>query len=322
MLIFAMIFLFTATISSKTNKIKCMEKINSRNKFQFLNVDNFEIILKFLNFDDLPYFVRACDKSKSDYLKQTIRKLFQTFHKKKIQKSIEYINSETFHLKQQLPYGKTNFFEKYYLNLQKTIQLPKFMDHVIQTPKFRIISHIDGFLSIEQKLENQKQYSIVSIHKLFYQRYSNNVNFIKLSSVKFSLKNFIAFILNHHNNIFILFQEGQIFICGKTGNFRACFQNNKPSTIFHFMSRNNTYYMSYLETTNDFVIYHISSGEIFCFMNSSLRSIFLNPNSNLDYDFLKKNGKSSGFVNPTEFLLSQMSTHICVLNCKILNPNN
>jgi ferritin len=137
-----------------------MKKIDSRNKFQFLNVDNFEIILKFLNFDDLAHFLRACEKSKSNNLKQTIRKLFQIFHKNQIQKSIEYLSSKRFHDKQK---NSTNFLDKY-LNF-KTISLPKFVEHAIQTPHFRFVSHTDGFFSIEQKLKNGKQYKIMSIQK-------------------------------------------------------------------------------------------------------------------------------------------------------------
>jgi len=291
-LIFCIIFFSIGTISSKTIKIKCMpKKINSgKNKLQFLNVDNFEIILKFLNFDDLPSFLSACEKSKSNYLRQTSRKLFQKFRKNQIQTSIEYVSSEM--LLAPKPKSTTKFFGKY-LNL-KTISLPKFMQHIIQTPKFRIVSHVDGFFSIEKKLDNQqKQYSMIKIKHLFFQHYSTEINYIKLLNLIFSSKNFITSILNHENNIFIIFEQGQIFICGKTGRVRWYCQ----PTISRFISGNTAYFMSYFEENNDSVVYHIASGEIFCFKNSSLKSLFLHSNSKVDYTFLKNNGKSSGFVN-------------------------
>lgn len=157
MIISFIIFLSIHTISSKTIKIKCMNKIDSTNKFQFVNVDNFEIILKFLIFDDLFHLFGACEKSKSNYLRQTIHKLFQKFHKNKIQKSIEYISSdEIFYAIQKQKKNSTLFFEKY-LNL-KPIFLPKFVEHIIQTSIFCIVIHIDGFFYIEQKSQNQKQY--------------------------------------------------------------------------------------------------------------------------------------------------------------------
>jgi len=210
----------------------------------------------------------------------------------------------------QLPKKKfTKFFEKY-LN-SKTISLPKFVEHVIQTPKFRIISHIDGFFTIEQKLESQKEYSIVSIQNLFSQYYPNDLSFIKLLRLKFCAKQFITIILNHQNYIFIIFQEGQISICGKTGKTRLCFQHDKFRPILFFISRNKSYFISYRES--DCVVYHISSGEIFCFKNSSLKSILLNPNSKLNYDFLKENGKLCGFVN-SEKLFNQMVIHICEIS--------
>jgi hypothetical protein len=313
-----MIFLFTSTISSKTIKIKSIKKIDSRNKIQFLNVDNFEIVLKYLNFDDLPHFLRACEKSKSNFLKQTILKLFQIFHKKQIQKSIEYVRSEIFHTKKK----STKFFEKY-LN-SKPISLPKFVDHVIQTTKFRIISHNidDGFFSIEQKLEKQKQYSITSIEKLLSQSQVADINYMILVKSTFSFKHFITIILNHYGNIFMIFKEGQIFICGKTGKVNVFFQSRKLHPIYHFISKKKVYLMSYGETNNNFFVYHISSGEIFCFENS-LKFILLNPNSDLDYDFLKNNGKSSEFLKEQDdFLLDQMTTDICLITSdSSLNPN-
>ena len=316
MLMFFIIFLSTTTISSKAVKIKCMTKIDSpKNKFQFLNVNNFEIILKFLNFDDFPQFLRACEKSKSNYLRQTIRKLFQTFHKTQIQNSIEYVSSEMFHAKQQPKKNSTTkFFEKYLK--PKTILLPKFVEHVIQTQKCRIVSHIDGCFSIEQKLENQKHYSLVSIASLFVLncRDFNSINmperFFQVLNWTFSSKNFISSILNHQNSIFITFQAGQIFICGETGESSMCIQSNKTKEICHFISKNKTYFISYLKTSEHFVVYHISSGEIFVFENSSLKSIFLNPNYDLDYNFLKNNGKSSGFANSKDYLINQMMTHL------------
>ena len=259
-----------------------MKKFNSRNRFQFLNVDNFEIILKFLNFDDLPNLLRACEKSKSNYLRQTMTKIFQIFHKNQIQKSIEYVSSEIFHAKQVPQKYSIKYFEKY-LNL-KTITLPKFVKHVIQTPHFRIVSHIDGFFSIEQKLEKQKQYSIVSIQNLYCQHYKTDT---KLLNLIFSSKHFITLILNHHNNISILFQRGELSICGKTGKLRFCSQKTKLHPISFFISENKTYLMSHIETSDTFVVFHISSGKIFSFKNLSLKSIFLNPNSKLDYEFLK-----------------------------------
>ena len=288
-----------------------MKKFNSRNKFQFLNVDNFEIILKFLNFDDLPNLLRACEKSKSNYLRQTMKKIFQTFHKNQIQKLIEYVSSEMFHAK-QLKKNSVKFFEKY-LNL-KTISLPKFVKHVIQTPHFRIVTHIDGFFSIEQKLKKQKQYSIVNVQDLISQRFSTDLGRdstgIELLNLIFSSKHFITLILNHHNNICILFQNGEIFICGKTGKTRVCFQKTKLHPISFFISENKTYLMLHIETSDTFVVFHIFSGKIFCFKNLSLKSIFLNPNSKLDYEFLKTNGESFQFVNSKDYLYHEMMCHI------------
>jgi len=166
---------------------------------------------------------------------------------------------------------------------------------VIQTPKFRIVSHIDGFFSIERKLENEKNYKIVGINKLFFQHHLTEISFIRLLNLIFSSENFITSILNLENNIFIIFQAGKILICGKTGQVRWWCQ----PTISHFICGNNAYFMSHFEENHDFVVYHLSSGEIFCFKNNlSLKSVFLISNSNwqLDYNFLKNNGKSSGFV--------------------------
>jgi hypothetical protein len=307
MQMFFMIFLFSTTNASKIIKIKSMKKINS-NKFQYLNVNNFEIILKFLNFDDLSHILRACEKSKSNYLKQTILKLFQTFYKKKIKNSIQYMSSEIFHAKQIPHKNSIKFFEKY-LNL-KTISLPKFIEHVIEIPKFRIVSHIDGFFSIEQKLEHK--YVIVSLQNLFSQQYPTDTYFIKLLDLIFSPKYFITFISTHQNDIFIIFQAAQIFICGKTGHVRWCCQPNNLRKMTYFIPGNKTYFMSYLEPHDKFVVYHISSGEIFIFeISSNLKSIFMNPNSKLDYDFLKNNGKSSGFVDSTNYLFNQMMAKIC-----------
>jgi len=296
-----------------------MKKINSRNKFQFLNVDNFEIILKFLNFDDIPNFVRACEKSKSHYLRQTILKLFKPFYKNKIQKSIEYVSSDTAHAKQLLLQKKpTKLFEKY-LNL-RTISFPKFVDHVVLTPKFRMVSHIDGFFSIEQKFE--KQYSIVKLQKVFMQTLAIDFRVINLLSWIFSSKHFITFILNHQNNVFIIFKEGQILICGKTGKVSMCFQRDKLLLTSHFISRNKTFFMSYRKHNDNFVVYHISSGEIFSFSNS-LKSIFLNPNSILDYKFFKSNGISFGLIHSNDSLFNQMMGHICKIQnlSKVSNPN-
>jgi hypothetical protein len=188
-----------------------------------------------------------------------------------------------------------------------------------------MVTHIDGFFSIEQKLENEKQYSIVKIHDLFSEYYSTDISFRKLVSLIFCSKQFITFILTHDNNIFILFQGGEISICGKTSNIRICFQNINEVHPSYFISTNKTYFMSYLETSNTFVIYHISSGEIFFFENSSLKSIFLNSNSKLDYDFLKNNGKSSGFVDSKNYLFNQIICHFCNVTSnkisKFLNPN-
>ena len=61
---------------------------------------------------------------------------------------------------------------------------------------------------------------------------------------------------------------------------------------------------------NNFGVYHIASGEVFCFENSSLKSILLNPDANLDHDFLKQNGKFSGFADSKEHLFDQMMTHM------------
>jgi len=138
-----------------------MKKFIPKHKLQFLHVDNFEIILKFLNFDDLPYFLCACEKSKSKHLKQTIVKLFETFYENQIQNSIEYLSTETFHAQQQLKKKSTQLFEKF--RTPKTISLPKFVEHVIQTPKFRIVSHIDDSITIEKKFQSLNQYSIVKI---------------------------------------------------------------------------------------------------------------------------------------------------------------
>ena len=94
-LIFFMIFSCRTIISTETINIKCMKKIvNSKSKFQFLHVNNLEIILKFLNFDDLPQILRACTKSKSNYLRQNILQLFETFYENKIQTSIEFLRFE------------------------------------------------------------------------------------------------------------------------------------------------------------------------------------------------------------------------------------
>jgi hypothetical protein len=308
------LFLTANTFSSNTTKIESRKKIApTRNKFQYLNVNNFEIILKFLNLDDLPNFRRVCEKSKSNCLKQTILKLFQKFYKTKIQNSIEFLpinSSEMSHAKQT----PKKFLEK--IITSKTILLPKFVEHVIQTPKFRIISYIDGFFFIEEKLENQTQYSTVSAQQLFSKRFadldSTDASFIKLLNLTFSSKHFITFILNHHNNnIFILFQAGEIFICGKTGKIRMGFHCNNLINISHFMSHDKTYLMSFLETSANFIVYHIVSGELFLFENSSnLKSILLHQNSKLGYDFFKNNGKSLGFVHAKDFLYLQMMTHI------------
>jgi len=204
----------------------------------------------------------------------------------------------------------------------KTILLPKFVDHVIQTPKFRIVSHIDGVFSIEQKLENQKQYSNVSIQYLSSQRYeeynSTDRSFIKLLNLIFSSKHFIASILNHQNYIFMIFHAGQISICGKTGKISICLQR----TTNHFISRNVTYFMAFFETNNNFAIYHLPSGEIFYFQNSCLKSILLNPNSKVDYDFLKNNGKSSGLVDSKDSLFNQMMMHICKIKVNYLKAKS
>jgi len=312
-LIFFMVFLFTAKIASQRIKTKNMKKINSTSKFQFLNVDNFEIVLKFLNFDDLAHFLRSCEKSKSNYLKQTIRKIFQTFHKNQIQKSIEYLSSERFHARKPHKNSSTKFFEKYVNS--KTISLPKFVEHVIQTPQLRFVSHIDGFFSIEQKLQNEKQYTIMSIQTLFFKNCktsnTSDSNTTKLLNLIFSSKHFITSILNQQDYISIIFQAGEILICGKTGKARMSCYNDESKTIFHFLPENKSYFMYIFEISNTFVVYHISSGELFYFDNySSLKSIFLNPNSIVDYDFFKNNAKSSKFANSTNFLSRQMMTYI------------
>jgi len=325
MLIFLIIFLSSTTFSSKaikikfmkkTVKIKCMKKINStRNKLQYLDIDNFETVLKFLNFDDLSHFLHACEKSKSNYLRETILSLCQKFHKKQSQESIEYLSFSK--AKPPPQNNSTIFFQSIpYINYVKTILLPKFVKHVIQTPKYRIVSHIDGFFSIEQKLQNQKQYLIVSTTNLIFQFCGDlnliDINFIKLLNFRFSSKHFMTSILNHKHYIFMIFQGGQIFLCGKTGKAHICVFKAKSCTpaISHFISREKTYFMSYFEKKNNFVVYHISSGEIFCFENSKLKSILLNPNSKLDYNFLKNNGKSSRFLNSED----NLSSNICIID--------
>jgi hypothetical protein len=311
----------STTISSKTIKIKCMKKINPTSKFQFLNVNDFEIILKYLNFDELSPLLRACEKSKSDYLKQTILNLFQRFSKKPIQKSIEYLSFKMFqyqHAKQESKANFIIFFEKLQSFNLKTISLPKFVEHVIQTPKFRVVSHIDGFFSIEQKLKNHKQYSIMSLNHLFSPGNFNSTD-LKLLNLIFSPKNFITSILNHQNYIFMIFQAGQISMCGKTGTMHICVfkVTNCTRAISHFISKDKTYFMSYFEKGNNYVVYHISSGEIFCFENTSLKSTLLNLNSKLDYNFLKNNGKSSRFVDTTNYLFNQRMTTLTVFKIDV-----
>jgi len=292
-----------------------MKKIVSRHKLQFLHVDNFEIILKFLTFDDLPHFLCACEKSKSKHLTQTIVKLFKTFYEKQIQNSIEYLSSETFHAKQQLKKKSTQFFEKF--RTPKTISFPKFVEHAIQTPKFRIVSHIDGSITIEQKCLTLNQYSTVTIQDLLLfikpckvsceQFNSNNRNLIKFLNLIFSSKYFITSILNDENYISIIFQAGEISLYGKTGKTRMYYKcNQSVQSLSHFIPRNKTYFISFFETSDAFIVYHISSRELFSFENSSLKSIVLNPNSKLDYNFFKKNGKFSGFLNPKHFVSLQM----------------
>jgi hypothetical protein len=307
MLIFVMIFLSTTAISSYPIKTKIMKKIVSRHKLQFLHVDNFEIILKFLNFDDLPHFLCACEKSKSKHLKQTFVKLFKTFYENQIQNSIEYLSSERFHARKPHKNSSTKFFEKFFP--LKIISLPKFVEHAIQTPKFRIVSHIDGFITIEQKCLTLNQYSIVKIQELLiFTKHcktfnSNNTNFIKFLNLIFSSKHFITSILNDESYISIIFQAGEISLCGQTGKTRMYYKcNPSVQSLSHFIPRNKTYFISFLETCDDFIVYHISSRELFSFENSSLKSIVLNPNSKLDYNFFKKNGKFSGFLNPKHFV--------------------
>jgi len=312
-----MIFLSTTTISSNMTKIKGMKTIVvSTQKLQFLHVHNFEIILKFLTFDDLPHFLRACEKSKSISLRKTIFKLFATFYENQIQNSIEYLSSEIFHAKQQLKTKSKKVFEKF-LTL-KTRCLPKFIEHAIQTPEFRIVSHIDGFFSIEQKFLTSKKYSIVSIQYLLSQNCkdfnSNNLPFIKLLDLIFSSKHFITSLLHHENNIFMIFQTGEISFCGKTGKTRIFFQSNQFETISHFISEHKTYFISFYESSHNFVAYHIASRELFVFENSFLKSTVLNPSSKLDYDFFKKNGKFSGFVNSKHFVSMQTLSHLCEMS--------
>jgi len=311
MLICVMIFLSTTAISCYTIKVKRMKKFIPKHKFQFLHVDNFEIILKFLTFDDLPHFLCACEKSKSKHLTQTIVKLFKTFYEKQIQNSIEYLSSETFHAKQQLKKKSTQFFEKF--RTPKTISLPKFVKHAIQTPKFRIVSHIDGSITIEQKCLILNQYSTVTIQDLLFSRhcknFNSNISLIKFFNLIFSSKYFITSILNDESYISIIFQAGEIFLCGKTGKTKIFYKCNEFKSRSYFISRNTTYIISFLETSDDFVVYHISSRELFSCENSSLKSIVLNPNSKLDYNFFKKNGKFSGFAKPTDFLYKQIMGH-------------
>jgi len=258
MLIFVMIFLSITTISSYTTKIENMKKIVLRHKLQFLNVDNFEIILKFLTFDDLPQIFRACEKSKSNYLKKTIVKLFATFYEKQIQNSIEYISSETFHAKQQLKKKSTQLFDKF--RTSKTISLPKFVENAIQTPKFRIVSHIDGSITIEQKILILNQYLIVNIQDLFLSVQhcktfnSSNINLINLLKI-FSSKYFITSILNDESYISIIFQAGEIVLCGQTGKTSMYYKcNPSVQSLSHFIPRNKTYFISFLETRDDFIV--------------------------------------------------------------------
>jgi hypothetical protein len=92
-----------------------------------------------------------------------------------------------------------------------------------------------------KKKKKEKEYSIVSIQNLVFPHYSTD---IKLLHSIFSSKYFITLILNHHNNIFILFQKGEISICGKTGKIRFCFQKtNLHPPISFFISENKTYLM-------------------------------------------------------------------------------
>jgi len=186
-----------------------------------------------------------------------------------------------------------------------------------------------AFFLFEQKLKNQTQYSLVSIQYLYSQRCgdfnSTDLNFVKLLNLIFSSKHFIISILDHQNYIFMIFEFGEIYICGKTGKTRMCFQSTNLRTVSHFISRNKTYFMFYFEIRNNFAVYHIPSGEIFIFENSSLKSILLNPNSELDYNFFKNNGTSSRFADSKDYLFNQMMTQICKIRSnqisKALNPD-
>jgi len=213
-----------------------------------------------------------------------------------------------------------NVFEKYkmYLNF-KSKSLPKFVDHMIQTPHFRIVSHIDGSFYIEKKLKNQKQYSVVSIQSLFSQYFSIDISLANILNLIFSTKHFITFILNQDNEIFIIFQLGQIAICGKTGKIQMGFQSNILCPLSFISEISKTYFMAFLEKSNNIIFYHIASAEIFCF-----QCIFGNPNSKLDYDFLKNNKKKSfELVDSQNCLFNQMVTHIYKIKCdEILKTPN
>lgn len=140
---------------------------------------------------------------------------------------------------------------------------------------------------------------------------SSDISFIQILNLIFSSKNLITSFLNNQNYIYIIFQAGQIAICGKTGETKICFRPTRIKSISHFISKTKTYFISYIEQYDNFIVYHITSGELFLFVNSSLKSILLNSNSKLDYEFFKNNGKSSGFVNSKDHLFVQMMHHIC-----------
>jgi hypothetical protein len=225
-----------------------MKKNQSLLPFQNSSPIILQNIFKYLNLEDFSTIQIAYQKSKSSILQKQFLKISRTFFKKTLHDKIifEFTLSPTKEIK------FLNFFLK-----TNPIQFSNFINHVLIYHEFRFISYYDGSFSIEQKINNAKNYELITLQNLsdsekYYEVQKPHIkNILRNAS-----KQFLNFALDKAPQLYMLFKNAQISIL----NYKISIESENNT---YFVSLDKTYVIRFFNS--NFFVYHIPMGIKFSF---------------------------------------------------------
>jgi steroid 5-alpha reductase family enzyme len=273
--------------------------------FQFLQVDTLKNILQFLNVEDLQNVFQVSQKSKSNCFKTSISKFFQTFYQS--DNSLEYFNSKNFEAK-QVRYAK--ILKK--LKILKTVSLPNFIYHVLETPLFHVTLYTSGSFSIEKNSTGINKFVTVSLQDLFPILFTTvSERDLQEFRNEFSEKTFITAILNRKaDTISLIFENGEIRLLPINNGSIIITVYDHPH-LFQYICPHRTFFLiHYSENPQKVCIYHILLEKIFLLENSNITLSILNASSKQNEQFFKLLDKNNTFFLDDEFFKMNMMKYL------------